>query len=164
MSSDLLQLRDAISSSTSGMSDAELAQHAEGKWCVSEILEHLYLSYTGTIKGFERCLAEGKPLARKPGCADRIKTFAVTRIGYMPSGRKAPERTTPKGTPAAHVVNSIGPTIAALDDLISRCEERFGKNERLLDHPILGPLTGDEWRRFHRVHGMHHVKQIREKR
>jgi hypothetical protein len=33
-----------------------------------------------------------------------------------------------------------------------------------LDHPILGPLTGGQWRKFHLVHGLHHVKQIRRLR
>jgi hypothetical protein len=25
---------------------------------------------------------------------------------------------------------------------------------------ILGPLTGAQWRKFHLVHGRHHVKQV----
>jgi hypothetical protein len=34
----------------------------------------------------------------------------------------------------------------------------------LLDHPILGPLTAAQWMKFHRVHGMHHVKQMQRLR
>ncbi|MGZ7099671.1 MAG: DUF1569 domain-containing protein [Candidatus Angelobacter sp.] len=33
-----------------------------------------------------------------------------------------------------------------------------------MDHPVLGPLTAAEWRKFHLVHGLHHVKQIRSLR
>jgi len=51
-----------------------------------------------------------------------------------------------------------------MDDMIARCEEKFGSSSKLLDHPILGPLTGAEWRKFHLVHGRHHVKQIRRLR
>jgi hypothetical protein len=29
-----------------------------------------------------------------------------------------------------------------------------------LDHPILGPFSIAQWRKFHLVHGLHHVKQI----
>ncbi len=58
----------------------------------------------------------------------------------------------------------IGLRIAEMDDMIARCEEKFGLSRKLLDHPILGPLTGEEWRKFHLVHGLHHVKQIRRLR
>jgi hypothetical protein len=47
-----------------------------------------------------------------------------------------------------------------MDDCIGRCEEKFGAHRKLLDHPILGPLTAAQWRKFHLVHGLHHVKQI----
>jgi len=57
-------------------------------------------------------------------------------------------------------VAAIVPEIAAMGELIQRCEERFGAKTRLLDHPILGPLTAEQWRKFHWVHGRHHAKQI----
>jgi hypothetical protein len=51
-----------------------------------------------------------------------------------------------------------------MDRCIALCEEKLGSRRKLLDHPILGPLTGAEWRKFHLVHGLHHVKQIRRLR
>ncbi|HEY3972851.1 MAG TPA: DUF1569 domain-containing protein [Candidatus Sulfotelmatobacter sp.] len=48
--------------------------------------------------------------------------------------------------------------------MIARCEKQQGRSRKLLDHPILGPLTGNQWRKFHLVHGLHHVKQIRRLR
>jgi hypothetical protein len=53
------------------------------------------------------------------------------------------------------------PKIVEMDTILSRCEEKLG-HEKLLDHPILGPLTAAEWKKFHMVHGLHHVKQIRK--
>jgi hypothetical protein len=47
-----------------------------------------------------------------------------------------------------------------MDELIAKWEARHGKQTRLLDHPVLGPLTARQWRKFHWVHGRHHVKQI----
>jgi hypothetical protein len=47
---------------------------------------------------------------------------------------------------------------------MSICEAKFGSRIKVLDHPILGPLSIDQWRRFHLVHGLHHVKQIRRLR
>ena len=66
----------------------------------------------------------------------------------------------PRGLPVEKVRAEIGIKITAMDEIISECEARFGKNVMLLDHLILGPLTGAQWRKFHLVHGRHHVKQI----
>jgi len=142
------------------MSAEHLSRHPDGRWCAAEILEHLYLTYRGTVKGAERCLQEGKPLARTPTLQDRVRTAVVVGFGYMPEGRKAPERSTPRGMPAEEVVKAVGPEIAAMDDAIAKCEARFGRGTPILDHPILGPLTARQWRKFHWVHGRHHVKQI----
>jgi len=160
MDAYLRRLQDAIASATHGMTVEELMHHPEGKWSTAEVLEHLYLTYTGTIKGFERVGQEGKPLARTPTLRDRARTIVVTGLGYMPGGRKAPERTRPRGMPAEEVVKEIGPRIAEMAELIGQCEARFGTRVRVLDHPILGPLTTRQWRKFHWVHGQHHVKQI----
>jgi hypothetical protein len=160
MDSYLQQLHDAITSATRGMTAEELTRHPVGKWSVAEVLEHLYLTYTGTVKGFERCLQEGKPLAASPTMKQRFQIAVVTGAGYFPTGRQAPERTRPRGTAPEKVVADIGPQITAMDELITKCEARHGKRTRLLDHPVLGPLTAHQWRRFHWVHGRHHVKQI----
>jgi hypothetical protein len=160
----LQQLQDAIGAAMRGMSAEQLTRHPDGKWCAAEVLEHLYLTYRGTVKGCERCLQDGKPLARTPTLPDWVRTTVVVGLGYMPEGRKAPERSLPRGMPAAEVVEAIGPEIAAMDEVIAQCEARFGRSAPILDHPLLGPLTAQQWRKFHWVHGRHHVKQIRKLR
>lgn len=160
MDSYLQRLQDAIDSATNGMDTAALTRHPEGKWSAAEVLEHLHLTYTGSSKGFERCLQEGRPLARNPNLKERVATLLVTGLGYFPEGRKAPERTVPRGMPAEEIVKAIGTQIAAMDELITRCERRFGRATRILDHPVLGPLTARQWRKFHLVHAQHHMKQI----
>ena len=164
MEAYLKRLQEAIVSATHGMSSEDLQRHPEGKWSTAQVLEHLYLTYTGTVKGFERCLQEGKPLARTPVLKDRIRTLVVTGLGHLPEGRKAPERAQPRGMPADEVMREIGVRISVMDDLIAQCEARFGRRTRVLDHPILGPLTARQWRKFHWVHGRHHVKQIQRLR
>jgi hypothetical protein len=164
MDAYLQRLQAAIASATLGMSIEDLRRHPEGKWSTAEVLEHLYLTYTGTVKGFERCLHEGKPLARTPMLKDRMRTFVVTGLGHLPEGRKAPERTQPRGMLADEVTREIGLRISAMDEVIAQCEARFGKRTRVLDHPVLGPLTARQWRKFHWVHGQHHLKQIRKLR
>jgi hypothetical protein len=160
MDAYLQRLQDAIASATLGMSAEDLARHPEGKWSTAQVLEHLYLTYTGTVKGCERCLQAGKPLARTPLLKDHMKAFVVTELGYLPKGRKGPERTQPRGMLVDEVTREIGPRISAMDELITQCEARFGKRSRVLDHPFLGPLSARQWRKFHWVHGRHHIKQI----
>ncbi|HMC63049.1 MAG TPA: DUF1569 domain-containing protein [Candidatus Solibacter sp.] len=158
------KLQRAIRSSIAGMSGEEMNRHPPEKWSAAEILEHLYLTYTGSVKGFERALAAGKPLVTAGTIRHRMRTAVVTRFGYLPEGRKAPPTTVPRGVPSEKVVAEIDARIAAMDEIIARCEEQFGARENLLDHPVLGPLTGEQWRKFHWVHGRHHVKQIQRLR
>jgi hypothetical protein len=160
MDSYLQRLQDAIASATRGMDTAALTRHPEGKWSAGQVLEHLCLTYAGSVKGFERCLQEGRPLARAVTFKERVKTLLVTGLGYFPGGRKAPERTIPRGMAAEDVVKATAEKLAAMDDLITQCETRFGPSTRILDHPVLGPLTARQWRRFHLVHAQHHMKQI----
>jgi hypothetical protein len=160
MDSYLEQLHRAITSATSDMSTEELTRKREGKWSAAEVLEHLYLTYTGTQKAFERCLKAGRPLAGNPTLKQRVSVAAVTEFGYFPKGRKSPDPVLPKGMPLEEVVAVIGPQIAAMDKVIAQCEERYGSRINVLDHPILGPLTARQWRKFHLAHGRHHVKQI----
>ena len=160
----LEKLKKDLESATEGMSPEQLSWHLPGKWCAAEVLEHLYLTYTGTIKGFERVMTKGKPLASRASMAQRALTWLVVGLGRMPAGRKAPSIVLPKGLPREKVRNEIGAKMAEMDDIITQCEARFGGHVRLLDHPILGPLTATQFRKLHLVHGQHHLKQLRRLR
>jgi hypothetical protein len=160
MDSRLDKLNQSLESAVEGMSSEQLSWHLPGKWCAAEVLEHLYLSYAGTIKGFEKVITSGKPLATRASMAHRVRTFAVVRLGHMPAGRKAPAAVQPRGLPAEQVRNEIWEKIVAMDAIIAQCEARFGRQVKLLDHPILGPLTATQWRKFHLVHGWHHQRQL----
>jgi len=164
MNSHLERLQAALTLATVDMTTAELTWRPGDKWNAAEVLEHLYLSYRGTVKGMERCLHEGKPLARTPTLRERFFTTVVVGLGYMPSGRKSPQVAVPRGTPPEQVSKDIAVQIAAMDDAIQRCEAKFGPRTPVLDHPILGPLNPCQWRKLHWVHGRHHLKQIRKLR
>jgi hypothetical protein len=160
MDSRLDALRHLLESAVEGMSSEQLSWHRPGKWCAAEVLEHLYLTYTGTTRGLEKVIARGTPLATRPSLAHRLLTFAVVRVGYMPAGRKAPAIVQPTGLPVEQVRNEIWSKLAAMDAIIAQCEDRFGRDIKLLDHPILGALNATEWRTLHLVHGRHHQKQL----
>lgn len=161
MDPHLATLQRAITSAIEGFSDEQLNWHPPQKWCAAEILEHLYLTYTGTTKGFGRVLAAGKPLGATLTWKNRAQAFVVLGFGYLPSGRKAPANSQPRGLPSQQVASEIVSKIAEMDDAIARCQEKFGSRAKVLDHPFLGPFTTSQWRKFHLVHGLHHVKQIR---
>ena len=160
MDSRLDKLKENLESAVEGMSSEQLSWHLPGKWCAAEVLEHLYLTYTGTITGFERVMRKGKPLASRASMAQRALTFVVVGLGHMPAGRKAPAMVQPKGLPVEQVRNEIGAKLVAMDAIIAQCEARFGRQVKLLDHPILGPLTATQFRKLHLVHGRHHLKQL----
>lgn len=164
MDSYLQRLQEAIASATNGMTAIDLTRHPEGKWNIAEILEHLYLSYHGTVRGLERCLHEDHSLATAITPRQWISALVVTGFGFLPEGRKAPERTVPRGMAAEQVILAVDGEIRVMDDALAKCESKFGKNTRLLAHPVLGPMTAKQWRKFHWVHGRHHVRQITELR
>jgi hypothetical protein len=164
MNSAIEQLANSILEATDGLGPSELAWHPEGKWSVSEILEHLALTYSGTKIVFDRCLQAGKPSATAPTLRDRLGAFVVTRLGYLPAGRQAPAPTRPKGRSCDAVLAGMRAEIASMEESITQCEQRFGSGLKLVNHPILGPLSATEWRRFHWVHGRHHLRQVRRLR
>jgi len=142
MHSKMVRLQQVLSDAIHGMTFEELALHPQGKWSAAEILEHLNLTYIGTIKNLERCLAAGKS------------------GGFFPRGRESPEKVRPRGTPPEQVKTEVIENIARMDDVISRCEAQFVPRGPIADHPVLGPLTAAEWRGFHITHGKHHARQI----
>lgn len=164
MDSRLEELQQALSESLADTLSEDMNWHPPGKWCAAEVLEHLYLTYTGTTKGFERVAAAGKPLATSPTWPQRLLTLVIVGLGHMPEGRKAPRIAQPRGLPPEKVRTEIIAAIQKMDEIITRCEATFGSNVKLLDHPILGPLTAAQWRKLHLVHGLHHLKQIRRLR
>ena len=153
-----------INQATEGMSDEQLAWHLEGKWSSANVLEHLSMAFSGTAKGMSRMLAAGKPDCRPSTAKDILLLLTVVKAGYFPPGRPAPAMVVPKGISPQEAMRSIRENLVAVDAAIAQCEERFGGRIKLLTHPVLGPLTAREWRRFHFVHTRHHMKQIRRLR
>src|SRR6476620_4695565 len=157
----LQRLQDAIVAATSGMTPESLGRRPQpDKWSAAEILEHIYLTYTGTTKGFEKCIEAGAPLARTRTWGDRARTTVVVGLGYLPEGRKSPKNAEPRGIPCDRVLTEFAEKIAAMDAAIAKAEKKFGSQIPLVDHPILGPLRAAQWRKFHWVHGRHHLKQL----
>ena len=163
MNSYLERLRHELEGAVAGAGADDLTKAPPGKWSSAQILEHLFLTYMHTNRGLERCLGQGAPLATRATLKDRFATLLVVNIGYLPAGRKAPERAVPQGMSPEEAQRAITPELQKMGLGLDDCERRFGARTKILDHPILGPLTAGEWRKFHWVHGRHHARQIRER-
>jgi Protein of unknown function (DUF1569) len=157
---ELQRILVAINTAVEGMSNAELAQHPPGKWSTAEILEHLSLTYSGTTRSLSKSLAAGLTNGGPDTFKQQVGRLVVLTLGHIPAGRKAPEFTVPHGMAAADAVNTIRQNLRSMDEAITRCERRFGPDEKIARHPVLGPFNTRQWRRFHWVHARHHVRQI----
>lgn len=160
----LNKLQQEIAASVEGLSPEQLRWHRPGKWNMVEILEHLYLTYTGTLKGLSRSLASGAATVRRPTLKNRLQCLIVLGFGHLPAGREAPQFSRPKGLSPETVMTGIGGKIAEMDEALARCAAQFGAHNKVLDHVFLGPFSSDQWRRFHLIHGRHHLEQIRRLR
>src|SRR5215471_15439170 len=93
-----------LEAAIAGLSEPDLAAAPAGKWSIGEILEHLSITYVSSNdRVISKVLASG-PSYTPPNFKQRVATFAVTPIGYLPTGRKAPEFTRPKGRPTAEIL------------------------------------------------------------
>jgi hypothetical protein len=136
------------------------------KWNAQQVIEHLVLGYRLTTEALEIRLKKGR-LSRKHGRTHLQWTLQmmILTFGAMPHGVPALEETEPKpgGFPAMNgreLTSLLRREIQAMDTALDACRRRFGI-EQVGIHPFLGPLRVDQWRRFHVVHGYHHLTQLR---
>jgi hypothetical protein len=137
---------------------------AANQWSVAEVVEHLQRAYSGTAKGFERCLEKHAPSATPRTMRQVMASFVLVKLGYFPSGRQAPKHVIPTGELDLHAVLAAARRdLERLDAAAIKARAEFG-GVKLVDHPRLGALTVDEWLKFHLVHTRHHEKHIRARR
>jgi Protein of unknown function (DUF1569) len=163
MNSYLERLRNEIEEAVGGADADRMAQSPGGKWNAAQILEHLFLTYKQTNRGMEKCLEQGASLATAATLKHRVARMILLNLRHVPGGRKAPERATPRGMPPEEVRRAILLELEKMSSRLDDCERRFGVRAKIMDHPFLGPLTAEQWRKFHWIHGRHHARQIRER-
>jgi hypothetical protein len=163
MNSYLERLRQELEQATVGADAVRLAEAPAGKWSAAQILEHLLHTYKGTNAGLNRCLEQGAPSASRTTMKDRFATLLVVGFGYLPEGRKAPDRTMPRGMLPEEIQPAVTSELKRMSAQMDACELKFGSRTKLLDHPFIGPLNADQWRKFHWVHGRHHIRQMQKR-
>src|SRR5688572_11344953 len=150
---------DEIERATAGMTATDWQWHPDGKWSAAGVLEHLAITYESTARGLQKVLDSGSSPVFPRTFAQFFRKLVVVDIGYFPEGRKAPKFTVPTGVEGDEALRRIRESLPRMDAAISQCEQRFGRNT-IGPHPVIGPLTANEWRRFHLIHAKHHMKQI----
>lgn len=164
MNAHLEKCLSIVLDATRGGGDECRVRRDPAQWSPVEIVEHLARAYSGTAKGFERCVEKGAPLATGATLKQRLQQTALISLGYFPAGREAPKHIIPTGElDLGAVLDAVRRDLARLDESAARARQALGSG-KMLDHPILGALTIDQWMRFHEVHSRHHAKQIRERR
>ncbi len=156
----LERTQQEIDAAIRGMSSEDLQQRAEGKWSTAQILEHLCRAFTTSVPHLNKCLDRGAPTASQPTLRQLLTSTLVVGFGYLPTGTSAPAYTIPKGAPPEETLPQIRSSLVAMDAVLRECVRRFGARVKLADHSILGPLSANQWAKFHWVHTRHHVKQI----
>ena len=164
MSPHLEKVRAKAERLTSSFSPEDWRYACGGKWSASLVLEHLLLTFTATTKGTQKAMQGDEPRCRPITWRDRFGKIYVLRLGKIPGGLKSAKSVTPQRGLEADNLRQFNDALVAMDATLNDAERRFGRKAKLLDHPVLGPLTAEEWRRFHRVHAEHHLRQIAARR
>lgn len=161
-------LRNECSNALHGLDAPQTLLHphnAPARWNIQQIIEHLLLSYSSTVSSLEDRLAKGSPTRASATVSQQLARLVVIRLGYLPSGREAPSITLPKTEFLTTSCDGVSLSIAisagldSMDLLLDRAEQKFHSTP-CLSHFALGPLNIQQWRRFHLIHGRHHLRQV----
>jgi hypothetical protein len=111
-----------------------------GQWSLGQICSHL----AGAIRLTARSPSTAHP-ATPEQAALKEQFFAA---GVFPQGRSSP----------AHFVPADNLDLSAEVASLARAIEKFQNfTGPFPAHPYLGPLSRDEWVRFHAMHAAHHL-------
>lgn len=137
----------------------------ERLWSAQDLIEHLVLAARSTSRVLEKRIERGHPTHTRPTFVQRIIQGAVFSLGRLPRGAPAPPFTRPSQLhwpllDGAALAVRLREDLEQMDRLIDSCGRRFG-DHRAASHFLLGPLSADQWRRFHAIHLRHHLEQLR---
>jgi hypothetical protein len=158
------RLRKEIEETTRGLRDSDWNRAPEEQWSSAQILEHMGRSYGATAKKLELSMGVGgPPQVRAAKIPEFLKKLLVVNLGVLPEGAKSPDAVAPQGDSGPVALERALRGLGRMDVAITSAAERWGSKTPVAMHPILGPLTSGEWRKFHYIHGHHHLLQMRKR-
>jgi hypothetical protein len=166
MHPDLQKLETEVTTALRGLDsrNTQATPHNRpGKWSIQQIVEHLLNTYRGSIPAIQARLDKGSGTRADPTFRQRMGQFFIITLGRFPHGRVAPAAVAPSlpttVRSGAELAERVSAELRKLDEVTARGEHLFG-DRQAVSHIILGPLSMHQWRRFHLIHGRHHLKQI----
>lgn len=151
----------------SGMSAEQLQLHPSSdpaRWNARQLIEHLILTYRSTAAVLEERLQKGRPTQAQTTPQQQARKEWLFARERFPEGMPAPDIVRPgqvdlpQGSGAV-MAAFLRSEIETMDQLITRCREMFG-TQPMASHFAFGPLSADEWCRFHSIHSQHHLNQL----
>ena len=160
------ELADAFRSRLHGLSSERCQIHPPGgdhAWSTHNVIEHLVLTYRNTIVQVEKYRRRGSASSRKPTLREIAQRTVVVAFGHFPRGVPAPEFVFPgkQAIPAmggSTLAKVFEEELGRMDAELDACERLF-RAQKFAAHFRLGPLSAQQWRKFHLVHGRHHLAQ-----
>lgn len=157
------RLQKEIEETTRDLLDSDWRRAPEGRWSCAQILEHLGRSYGTTAKMLElRMGVGGPPQLRAARISEFLTKVLILNLEIFPSGALSPTQVRPQGDPGPVALQRALHNLERMDLAITSAEERWGSKQPVAMHPVLGPLSTGQWRKFHFMHGHHHVLQMRK--
>ena len=128
--------------------DRLLLGHATSKdWTLGQILHHLASAIRLTVEAVE--IAPTTPADREPSRTFDVRRRRFFRAGRFPEGIAAPH---PALSPPREADER-----AEAESLRSALRQLEGSAGPFPAHPLLGPLSKEEWKTFHILHCAHHL-------
>lgn len=164
MHPSLTRCLDSLNRALDGLPASRAEVSRDGKWSIAQIVEHLDLAFTKNAAGLDLRVAKGEVPALRGTTKQALARFVVVVLGYFPAGRQSPATVLPLGRPYDEVRGRLEGDLIALDRALDAAEQKFGATRPIVNHPIMGPFSVADWRKFHWVHTRHHLKQIAERK
>lgn len=160
MKGRLLGSRDSLSWIADEACELRRRGALRGKsWSLAQACEHLALAMQGTADSPPvDSPARGAPTWwRELGLLQRLKRRAIKHAllwsGRFPEGVPSPKVVLPSD--GADLDHAIGMLVAAAEAF----DRKRGRDDaRWIAHPLLGPMSGAQWKRFHDLHARHHFR------
>jgi len=158
------RLRKEIEDATRDLLDSDWSRAPQGRWNSAQILEHLGRSYGTTAKMLELSMGfGGPPQIRAAKFSEFLAKVLILNLEVFPSGAKSPAQVLPRGDSGPDALQRALSNLERMDAAITAAEQRWGSKGPVAMHPVLGPLNTAQWRKFHYMHGHHHVLQMRKR-
>lgn len=159
-----LELTDSLRNLTSSHLQIR-SQNDPTRWNILEIVQHLLLTYSSTTASIQARLEKGRPTRSAVVLKQHIARLSVLTFGCIPVKHEAPPEVSPSTSIPDSIIGSdqlvaeISASLSTMDATLRQAQKVFGKTA-CQSHFVLGPMSIPQWRRFHLVHGRHHIHQI----